>query len=49
MERDAADYENKVLVLNEKARKVFVDLLLNPPEPNAKALAAARRWKREVG
>ena len=41
--------ENEVLVLNEQARQVFVDMLLNPPKPNAKALAAARRWKREVG
>ncbi len=41
--------ESEVLVLGEEARKVFVEMLLNPPKPNAKALAAARRWKREIG
>jgi uncharacterized protein (DUF1778 family) len=41
--------ENEVLVLNEEARKIFVEALLHPPKPNAKALAAARRWKREIG
>jgi uncharacterized protein (DUF1778 family) len=41
--------ENEVLVLNEQARKVFVETLLHPPKPNAKALAAARRLKKEIG
>lgn len=41
--------ENEVLVLGEEASKTFVELLLNPPKPNAKALAAARRMRREIG
>jgi uncharacterized protein (DUF1778 family) len=41
--------DNDVLVLSEEARKVFVEALLHPPKANAKAMAAARRWKREVG
>ena len=40
--------ENEVLVLGEEARKVFVEILLNPPRPNAKALAAAKRMRREI-
>lgn len=40
--------ENEVLVLGEQARKVFIEMLLNPPKPNAKALAAAKRLKREI-
>ncbi len=41
------DYEQ--LVLSQEARKVFVDALLNPPKPNDKAVAAAKRFKREIG
>jgi uncharacterized protein (DUF1778 family) len=40
--------ENEVLELGERARKVFVEALLNPPTPNPKALAAAKRWKKEI-
>jgi uncharacterized protein (DUF1778 family) len=40
------DYE--LLTLAERSRKVFVDALLNPPKPNAKARAAARRFKQEI-
>jgi uncharacterized protein (DUF1778 family) len=36
--------ENEVLTLSERARKNFVQLLLNPPRPNRKALAAAKRY-----
>ena len=39
------DYEQ--LTLAEKSRKIFVEMLLNPPAPNEKARAAARRFKRE--
>jgi uncharacterized protein (DUF1778 family) len=39
--------ENETLVLSERARVAFARLLLNPPRPNRKALAAARRYKAE--
>lgn len=37
--------ENEVLTLGEEARIAFAQLLLNPPRPNRKAMAAARRYK----
>jgi uncharacterized protein (DUF1778 family) len=37
--------ENEVLTLSERARVAFAELLLNPPRPNRKAMAAARRYK----
>lgn len=40
--------ENEVLTLSERDRKTFFDLLLNPPKPNKRALAAAKRVKREI-
>ena len=40
--------ENEVLTLSEDARVAFAQLLLNPPHPNRKAMAAARRYKTEV-
>ena len=40
--------EHEVLTLNEKARRVFVKALLNPPKPNERAIAAARRLKEET-
>lgn len=40
--------EHEVLTLNEEARRVFVEALLNPPKPNARAIAAARRLKEEI-
>jgi uncharacterized protein (DUF1778 family) len=41
--------ENEVLALTARESKIFVELLMNPPKPNRKALAAARRFKQEVG
>lgn len=41
--------ENEILVLGERSRKTFVDMLLNPPKPNQRALAAARRLHQEIG
>jgi uncharacterized protein (DUF1778 family) len=41
--------ESEVLTLAERSRKIFVEALLNPPAPNEKALAAARRFGQEVG
>jgi uncharacterized protein (DUF1778 family) len=40
--------EHEVLTLNEEAKRVFVEALLNPPKPNEKAIAAARRLKEEI-
>lgn len=40
------DYE--VLTLADKSRKVFVEALLHPPKANAKARAAARRFRQEI-
>ena len=40
------DFET--LTLAEKSRKVFVEALLNPPKPNERAKAAARRFKQEM-
>lgn len=41
--------ESEVLILAERSRRVFVEALLNAPKPNDAALAAARRFKREIG
>lgn len=41
--------EHELLTLSEKSRRVFVEALLNPPKPNAKAIAAARRLQQEIG
>jgi uncharacterized protein (DUF1778 family) len=41
--------ESEVLTLSERARHDFVQLLLNPPRPNRKALAAAKRYKARIG
>jgi uncharacterized protein (DUF1778 family) len=40
--------ESETLVLSGRSRAVFVDALMNPPKPNAHALAAAKRYRREV-
>ena len=40
--------EHEVLTLNEKAKRIFVEALLNPPKPDEKAIAAARRLKEET-
>ncbi len=37
--------EQEVLTLNEKAREVFVQALLNPPPPSKRLLAAAKRYR----
>jgi len=41
--------ESETLTLAERSRKIFVEALLNPPKPNDAAIAAARRFKQEVG
>ena len=40
--------EHEVLVLNEEARRIFVEALLNPPKPNQKTVAAVRRMQEET-
>jgi uncharacterized protein (DUF1778 family) len=35
-----------MLTLRDKAGEVFVNAMLNPPAPNARARAAARRYKK---
>lgn len=40
--------EHETLTLTENSRRVFVEALLNPPAPNQKAIAAAKRFKREI-
>ena len=41
--------EHEVLTLNEDTRRIFVEALLHPPKPNQKAIAAARRYREEIG
>src|ERR1700756_4531981 len=40
--------EHEVLALNQESRRVFIEALLNPPKPNEKALAAAKRFRQEI-
>ena len=40
--------ESEVLTLAERSRNIFVEALLNPPEPDRAGIAAARRFKQEV-
>jgi len=40
--------EHEILALSGESRRVFVEALLNPPRPNAKLIAAARRLRREI-
>jgi len=41
--------ENEALALSERASVAFAEFLLNPPGPNHKAMAAARRYKARLG
>jgi Uncharacterized protein conserved in bacteria len=40
--------EHELLTLTEKSKRVFVEALFNPPRPNDKAVAAARRLNEEI-
>lgn len=40
--------ENEVLTLAENSRRVFVEALMNPPKPNPAAVAAVKRYRREI-
>src|SRR4029077_17475530 len=37
--------EEEVLTLNEHAREVFANALLNPPAPSGRLVAAAKRYR----
>jgi len=36
-------------ILSDRDRDIFIQALLNPPEPNARMKAAAKRYKERVG
>jgi uncharacterized protein (DUF1778 family) len=40
--------ERETLTLSERERRAFLQALLNPPRPNAAALAALQRYRRRV-
>ena len=40
--------EHEILTLSRRSREVFVEALLNPPAPNEKAIAAAKRFAEEI-
>lgn len=41
--------DHEQFTLAEKSRKIFVEALLNPPKPNQRLKAAARRFRQEIG
>lgn len=41
--------EHEMMILSTQDREVFVNALLNPPEPSAKLRAAARRYQEQIG
>jgi len=41
--------ERELMGLSARDRRVFVDSLLNPPPPNRRLQAAARRYKQVLG
>jgi uncharacterized protein (DUF1778 family) len=41
--------EHEVLTLTKESKRVFVEALMNPPSPNEKAVAAAKRFRQEIG
>ena len=40
--------EYQALTLGQQSQKIFVEALLKPPKPNERAVAAAKRYKREI-
>jgi uncharacterized protein (DUF1778 family) len=40
--------ENEIVTLSERERQAFVQALMNPAPPNDAAIAAVRRYRREV-
>ena len=41
--------EYEILNLRDESRELFVNMLLNPPEPNEAAKRAAARYKEQMG
>ncbi|WP_298916710.1 DUF1778 domain-containing protein [uncultured Nostoc sp.] len=41
--------ENEMMILSREDQEVFVEALLNPPEPSAKLKTAAQRYKQNMG
>lgn len=41
--------EHEIMILSARDRAVFVEALLNPPEPSSKLQTAARRYKQKMG
>ncbi len=41
--------ENEMMILSKQDQEIFVEALLNPPEPSAKLKAAAQRYKQNMG
>jgi uncharacterized protein (DUF1778 family) len=41
--------ENEIMVLSRKDQEIFVEALLNPPEPREKLRLAAQRYKKNMG
>ena len=41
--------EHEMMTLSVRDREVFVEALLNPPEPSDKLRAAAQRYKQNMG
>ena len=41
--------EHEMMMLSVQDREVFVEALLNPPQPNNKLKAAAQRYKQNIG
>jgi hypothetical protein len=39
---------DRTLTVTAEGRRLFIEALLNPPKPNEKAIAAARRLKEEI-
>ncbi|MFM6868714.1 MAG: DUF1778 domain-containing protein [Dolichospermum sp.] len=41
--------ENEIMILSRKDQEIFVEALVNPPEPSEKLRLAAQRHKKNMG
>ncbi|MFM6727175.1 MAG: DUF1778 domain-containing protein [Dolichospermum sp.] len=41
--------ENEIMILSRKDQEIFVEALVNPPEPSEKLRLAAQRYKKNIG
>lgn len=41
--------EHEMMILSVRDREVFVEALLNPPNPSDKLRSAAQRYKQKIG